>query len=191
MDSKNVTRREFLNVAAMGVTLVAVGQVVKAAEKEGAVPASAAKSQPPKASGPGIFVCGICGHVAFGGPDTCPVCHAPKEKFTQDDTLFINAEANNKTGGEKHVPVITLKKQSELIAEPCKEVVVRIGKTLHPMVEDHFIRFIDCYVDDKYVERVILTPGAMPATTAYIKVVGSKIRVVEYCTVHGYWQAEA
>jgi superoxide reductase len=193
MATKNVSRRDFLNTAVIGVTVAAAGQVVRAAENKVAAPAAQpTPGQVAKTSGASIFVCGICGHVSFGSaPDACPVCHASKERFRQEDTLFTDAEAKSKEGAVKHVPVITLKKQSALITEPCKEITVRIGKTLHPMEEAHFVRFIDCYVDDKYVERVILTPGSMPAVTAYVKASGSKVRVVEFCTVHGHWQAEA
>jgi desulfoferrodoxin (superoxide reductase-like protein) len=68
---------------------------------------------------------------------------------------------------------------------------VRIGEKLHPMVEDHFIQFIDCYVDKKYVSRVILTPAVHPTGLYHLKVQGSKVQIVEKCNKHGYWQAEA
>jgi desulfoferrodoxin-like iron-binding protein len=194
MESGNVSRRKFLNVAAIGTTAFAASRIVKAAggESPAAVPKTVA-SEPAKAGAPKLFICSICGHVSFGSaPDTCPVCHAAKENFNQNDALFTDAQAKTSEGAGKHLPVITLNKKSTLIADlPCKEIAVRIGKTLHPMEDAHHIRFVDCYVDDKFIERLILTAGALPAVTFYAKAAGAKVRIVELCSVHGYWQAEA
>jgi rubrerythrin len=31
-----------------------------------------------------VFVCEVCGNTVYGeAPDTCPVCGAPKAKFTE------------------------------------------------------------------------------------------------------------
>ena len=36
-----------------------------------------------------LFICQVCGHVSFTGlPEACPVCHAAKEKFSQNDNVF-------------------------------------------------------------------------------------------------------
>ena len=140
-----------------------------------------------------LFVCSICGHVEYGAaPDFCPVCHASKDNFKQNDALFSEIETKFKDAGNSHTPEIIVKKKSDLIKEhPCVEVEVRIGKTVHPMEEAHHIRWIDCYADDKYVSRVMLTLGIMPAATFQLKAGGKKVRIVEVCTVHGHWQAEA
>jgi desulfoferrodoxin-like iron-binding protein len=178
-------RREFLNVAAMGIAVAAADRVVSAAEKDNGKIAA-------KAPAVNLYVCSVCGHIEFGGaPEFCPVCHAAQDNFQQNNTVFTEAEAKNKDGAAKHVPVITAKKQSALVPEqPCCEIAVRIGKALHPMEDAHRIRFIDCYIDDKYVSRVLLTVGTVPAVTFYPKATGSKVRIVELCTVHGHWQAE-
>lgn len=140
-----------------------------------------------------IFICKICGHVEFGAaPEKCPVCFASKEAFNQNDNIFIESEENAKEAAVKHIPSIKVIKECGLIPEaPCLDVLVRIGETLHPMVEDHFIQFIDCYVDDKYVSRVLLTPGVHASGLFHLKTEGSKVRIVEVCNKHGYWQAEA
>ncbi len=70
-------------------------------------------------------------------------------------------------------------------------MTVRIGETLHPMQDSHFIQFIDCYVDETYVGRTQLTPGLFPATCFHLQTKGSKVTIVENCNVHGYWMAEA
>ena len=139
-----------------------------------------------------IFVCGVCGHLAFGSaPENCPVCFAPKDKFTQNNDVFTEAEEKSAEAAVKHIPAITVKKACQLIPEQsCVDVIVRIGETLHPMVENHYIHFIDCYVDDKYVSRVLLTPGVFAAGCFHLNASGSNVRIVEFCNLHGHWQAE-
>jgi desulfoferrodoxin-like iron-binding protein len=182
LEQSNVSRREFLEAAAVGAAVMAAGPVFEVVGKEEAMPMAKA-----------IYVCGVCGHVEFGmAPENCPVCHAPKEKFTQNDKVFEEAIANYKDAGISHTPAITVRKKSTLIPEtPTYEIEVRIGKKLHPMEEAHHIAFIDFYVDDKYFSRLMLTLGADPAATLYTKASGAKVRVVQLCTVHGHWQAEA
>ncbi len=140
-----------------------------------------------------IFVCKVCGHVEFGkAPDFCPVCHVPKENFEQNNKLFTDSLEKNPDKGGKHTPKITVKHSCALIPESsCTDVVVRIGETLHPMEEAHLIVFIDCYVDDSYVSRISLSPGVNPSGTFHLKAEGSKVKIVENCNLHGYWQAEA
>jgi len=183
MEEKSFSRREFLNVAAAGAAVAMAGQVFPILGKSEPAPAVQMK----------LFVCSICGHVEYGAaPEVCPVCHASKDNFKQNDALFTEAEAKLKDGGNSHNPEIIVKKKSELIKEqPCHEVEVRIGKVLHPMEESHHIRMIDCYVDDKYVSRIMFTTGLQPAATFQVKVGGKKVRIVEVCNLHGYWQSEA
>jgi superoxide reductase len=135
----------------------------------------------------------VCGHVEFGmAPDMCPVCHAPKEKFNMDNDLFSYDSAKSKDLAVGHVPVLSVDKSSKLIVEqPTKEVTVRVGKKLHPMVTAHHIEWIDCYVDGHYISRVILTQGSNPAVRFYPGMTGSKVKVVEHCNLHGHWEAEA
>ena len=182
MEEKGISRREFLNVAAAGAAIAMAGNVFPILGKTEEVPAQMK-----------LFVCSVCGHVEYGAaPEFCPVCHASKENFKQDDALFTEAEAKLKDGGKNHTPEIIVKKKSDLIKEqPTHEVEVRIGKVLHPMEESHHIRWIDCYVDDKYVSRILLTVETQPAVTFQLKAGGKKARIVELCNLHGHWQAEA
>jgi superoxide reductase len=182
MEEKQVSRRDFLQTAAVGVALAAMGSALPTMGKPDAEPKKMA-----------IFVCSVCGHVEFGAaPDVCPVCHAPKEQFKSNDTLFSANEAKFKELGISHTPVLAVKKESTLITEqPCGEALVRVGKKLHPMEEKHSIRWMDCYSDDKWISRIFLTIGVEPAAGFYFKNPGSKIRIVSWCNLHGYWQAEA
>jgi superoxide reductase len=182
MQDKSISRRSFIEASAMGAVLVASGALFSASAGD----VRAGKTLK-------IFVCSVCGHVEFGSaPDVCPVCHAPKDKFNQNDSLFTDAASADKGGEKAHTPEISIEKKSKLISEqPVKEAVVRIGKVLHPMEEAHHIMWIDCYVDDRYVSRVILTPGVNPAANFYLNMKGARVRIVEHCNLHGHWQAEA
>lgn len=182
MEKNGLSRREFLSAAAVGAAVMATSPVFKVSAKEGT-----------KAPMPNIYICSICGHVEFGNaPEYCPVCHAPKEKFAENNSLFSDATAKLPDGAEKHTPVIAVKKESKLVPEiSCKEVSVRVGKTLHPMEEAHHIKFIDFYIDDKFVTRFFVNLQLHPAVSYSVKTNGSKVRMVELCNLHGYWQAEA
>jgi superoxide reductase len=140
-----------------------------------------------------IFICRGCGHIEFGeAPERCPVCGAPKTSFNQNDNVFIESEEKSKEAAVKHIPAVTVKKECGLIpGQGCVDIIVRIGETVHPMEEAHFIQWIDCYVDDQYVSRVYLTPGVYAAGCFHLKTSGSKVRIVEQCNLHGHWQAEA
>ncbi len=182
MEERTISRRNFMGITAAGVAVAAASQVF---------PVFGAGE--PSAGGMKIFVCSVCGHVEFGNaPEHCPVCHASKENFNQNDALFSEAETKYKDLAHSHAPYLIVKKHSDLIKEqPRRQVEVRIGKDLHPMEEAHHIRFLDCYVDDNHISRVILTTGAEPASSFILKIPGKKVRVVEVCNLHGYWQSEA
>jgi superoxide reductase len=140
-----------------------------------------------------IFICQICGHIAFNeAPEKCPVCEAEKEKFDQNDAIFKESAAKSPEAAVKHEPAITVNKQCGLIPEAsCIDIAVRIGKTLHPMEEKHFINFVDCYHDDTYIGRMTFTPrGLNPAACFHLKNISGKITVVEKCNLHGYWKAD-
>jgi len=138
-----------------------------------------------------VFICGSCGHLEFGAaPAKCPVCGATK--FAQNDNVFKESEENAKEAAAKHIPKIIVKKECGLIPDSgCVDVLTVIGEVKHPMEEAHFIQWIDCYVDDKYVSRQILTPGVNAGALFHLKTAGAKVRIVENCNKHGHWTAEA
>jgi desulfoferrodoxin-like iron-binding protein len=183
MEKNIINRREFLNAAAISAAVMAAGPLFKVS----------AKDEPKMAAMPAIYVCAVCGHVEFGSaPEFCPICHAPKEKFVGNNSLFSDAMKKFPNVGISHAPVISIKKDPQLVSDaPCKEVSVRVGKHMHPMEEAHHIKFIDFYIDDKFITRFFPNLKQYPAASYYTNVQGSKVRMVEFCTVHDYWQAEA
>jgi superoxide reductase len=139
-----------------------------------------------------IFICGVCGHVEFNRvPDSCPVCSSAKDKYSQKDNVFIESEEKSKEAAVKHIPSIKINKECNLIKEQtCYDIIVRIGEVLHPMVDNHHIQFIDCYVDDNYLSRILLTYNVFAAGCFHLNTSGSRVRIVESCNLHGYWQTE-
>jgi superoxide reductase len=113
------------------------------------------------------------------------------EKFTHNDRIFDESAEKSKEAAIKHIPAITVSKKCGLIPEAsCVDITVRIGATIHPMESAHYIKFIDCYVDSTYISRVMLTPGVFAAGCFHLKTFGSKVMIVENCTIHGYWKNE-
>ena len=135
------------------------------------------------------FICGICGYIAMdSAPEKCPVCTAPKEKFSNNDAIFEESKAKATEGAAKHVPSISVDKDAKLY--PGTEFITvhaKIGEVPHPMEEKHFIQFIDIYADKKWIKRAHFTPAVVPAISAHLKIQASKITVIENCNLHGYW----
>jgi superoxide reductase len=82
---------------------------------------------------------------------------------------------------EKHVPFF-LKKDNEL--------EVRVGSTLHPMTDEHYIQFIEVVSNDKrYVKRKYLNPSEEPTFLLKGYDIGA-LSAREYCNLHGLWESK-
>ncbi len=141
-----------------------------------------------------VFLCQVCGHVAFeGAPEHCPVCGAPREKFSEKKDLLKKA-GDGTVGGEieqKHVPAITVVKTCSLIPDGCLDVHVKVGAVEHPSLPEHHITFIDFYLDKKFIARTHLTPEhCHPAAALHLKASSGTLQAVENCNIHGWWFAE-
>ncbi len=136
-----------------------------------------------------IFVCQVCGHLEFGeAPDVCPVCFSPKEKFSEDANAVKPAE---KEGKEKHVPVIAVTGTCGLVPGICRDVHIKVGSVPHPMLAEHWIQWIDAYLDHKFLARYQLTPSLQAAVGVHLKSeLKGTFTAVEHCNVHGTWLAE-
>ena len=119
-----------------------------------------------------IYRCNVCGNIVevvepAGGTLTC--CGQPMELLKE----------NSKDAAlEKHVPVI------EKIEGGYK---VTVGAVAHPMLEEHYIMWIELLTDDK-VMRKYLKPGDKPE--AVFMTDAKKVIAREYCNLHGLWKAE-
>ncbi len=138
-----------------------------------------------------VFICAVCGHIEFDkAPAKCPVCSSIK--FNQNDNVFKESEEKSKEASAKHIPSIVIKTECKMVPNVgCIDVLVSIGKVLHPMEQVHHITFIDCYIDNRYISRIYLTPDVNPAVCFHLKSKGNKVTIVENCNIHGFWMADA
>lgn len=118
-----------------------------------------------------IYKCEVCGNIVevvhqAGGTLVC--CGKPMTKIVENT---VDAAK------EKHVPVIE-KVQGG--------VCVKVGEVEHPMIETHYIEWIEVHTENK-IYRKYLKPGEKPQ--AIFKVDEEIICAKEYCNVHGLWKA--
>lgn len=133
-----------------------------------------------------IFRCNACGDDAVeptGSENLLDCCGRSRIKLT-----IGNADASV----EKHVPVL---KQAD------GKWVVRVGKTEHPMAEDHYIDWIGLELDGA-LHSVTRKPGDRPVAEFDPRLFENKgadaekgehkkIRIYAHCNLHGLWKAEA
>lgn len=117
-----------------------------------------------------IYKCEVCGNMVevvhnSGGQLVC--CGQPMKLIVENT---VDAAK------EKHVPVV------EKTAEG---VLVKVGEVEHPMLENHYIEWIEVLTDRK-VYRKYLKPGEKPE--ALFKLDEEIIAAREYCNVHGLWK---
>ena len=79
--------------------------------------------------------------------------------------------------GEKHVPVI---------AVDGSKVTVTVGAVEHPMLEAHYIQWIEL-VTENGVLRQHLTPQDQPF--AEFKTDAKEVYAREFCNLHGLWKS--
>jgi superoxide reductase len=141
------------------------------------------------------FECQACKHIAFDeAPVECPVCGKAIENFENEpDAIKKPADPDNLSESDrKHIPQIILNRECNLNHdETCIIVQVKIGEIEHVMETEHFINFIDIYVDRKYVTRAMFTPKKMhPAVNLHLNVSTGMLSVIAHCNVHGNWRAK-
>ncbi len=136
-------------------------------------------------------VCQICGHIEFdSAPVHCNSCFAPRERFKEITDAIMAAE---KEGREKHVPQIIVTGECGLIPNACRDVHVKIGSVPHPMQSDHWIQWIDVYINKEFSARYQLKPDHLQASVGlHIKnSVTGTLTIIQHCNKHGSWMAEA
>ncbi|HOO32474.1 MAG TPA: desulfoferrodoxin [Thermotogota bacterium] len=119
-----------------------------------------------------VYKCEKCGNIVevlHEGPGTLVCCGEPM-------ILLEEKKADSTT--EKHVPVVEKTETG---------YKVTVGSTLHPMLEAHYIEWIEL-ITDRGVFRKHLAPGEDPV--AEFENVGEVVKAREYCNVHGLWVNE-
>lgn len=119
-----------------------------------------------------VYKCELCGNIVevTHGGDGALTCCGEEMKLQSENTVDA--------AKEKHVPVI------QKTATGFKVIV---GDVPHPMIETHYIEWIELIADGA-VYRQHLKPGQAPE--AEFRVQAQKVTVREYCNLHGQWKAE-
>ena len=82
---------------------------------------------------------------------------------------------------EKHVP---------FIEEMENGYRVTIGKpALHPMIEVHYIEFIELHIDGVLAAKKEFKSGEQPIAIFEVSK-GKEVFAREFCNLHGLWQGE-
>lgn len=120
-----------------------------------------------------IYRCAICGNVVEvlhvgGGELVC--CGQP---------MLTEVEKQTDEGNEKHLPVVTVNGNV---------VNVKVGSVPHPMIEEHFIQWIECVVGENVYKKE-LKPNEVAEAIFTVEGDTSNMQVRAYCNVHGLWKA--
>ncbi len=116
-----------------------------------------------------VYRCNVCGN-------TIEVISPSAGKLTCCGQAMEFLEENTKDAAtEKHVPVI------EKIENGYK---VKVGEVAHPMLEEHYIQWIEL-VSENQVLRKYLKPGEAPEAVFFTD--ATYVTAREYCNLHGHW----
>lgn len=113
--------------------------------------------------------CGLMIEIVHSGKGHPACCHQP---------MLLLVENTTDAALEKHVPVI------ERTADG---IAIKVGSVEHPMLEEHFIEWIELIADGK-IYRQHFKPGDKPET--FFRIHAEKVVAREYCNLHGLWKAE-
>lgn len=140
-----------------------------------------------------ILQCGKCGHIEFNSaPAACLVCHSPGSQF-KDDPGAIKKPGQPGAGeaDQKHIPAVSVEPESLFAGGESVTVKVKVGSMEHPMKAEHFIRYLDLYLNHAFINRVWFSPVVnRPAAAFSIAAKSGTITVIENCNVHGTWMTE-
>jgi len=120
-----------------------------------------------------FYVCAHCRNIAEMVYDTDIALYCCGDKMNELVPNTVEAS------GEKHIPEV---KVGEGFVE------VNVGSVDHPMVEVHWIEWVQL-VTDKGMHRRFLNPGEAPKVKFLLD--GEKpLAVYAYCNLHGLWKTE-
>ena len=122
-----------------------------------------------------LYKCSICGNlvqVLLAGEGELVCCGEPMKLMTPQ-----NSEADEQLT-EKHTPIIY-----------ADEVVTKVSVEEHPMVNTHYIMFLQTISNDK---DEVCTKFLYPGSEAVMRVEGENknISARSYCNIHGLYVSE-
>ena len=119
-----------------------------------------------------VYKCALCGNIVevmHGGGGTLVCC---------GEDMQLQVEGTVDAAREKHLPVIH---------KTTTGYKVVVGEVAHPMLDAHYIEWIELVADGK-VYRQYLNPGQAPEAEFCIQ--ADKVTAREYCNLHGQWKTE-
>ena len=117
-----------------------------------------------------VFKCELCGNMVESVHEGAGILVCCGQAMSMQAENTVDAAA------EKHVPVV------EKIDGGFQ---VTVGDVNHPMVDNHYIEWIELIADGKaYCE--FLEPGGAPKATFLLSASGVTARA--YCNLHGLWK---
>ena len=120
-----------------------------------------------------FYICPHCGNIVEMVHDAGVQPHCCGLKM---DRLVPNI---TEASGEKHIPAVSVHSDY---------VEVNVGSVNHPMVEEHWIEWVQL-LTDKGSARKYLNPGEAPNVRFLLG--GEKpLAVYAYCNLHGLWKTE-
>jgi superoxide reductase len=118
-----------------------------------------------------IYNCSICGNIV-------EVVHAGSGALVCcGEEMTLMTENTTDAATEKHVPVITMGDGV---------IKVAVGSVPHPMVDAHYIEWIELVADGTSC-RQFLQPGEAPE--AVFTITAGSVTARAYCNLHGHWSA--
>ena len=120
-----------------------------------------------------FYICPHCGNIVEMVHDAGvkPFCCGQKMNELIPNTVDAS--------GEKHIPAV---KAGEGVVE------VNVGSVDHPMVDVHWIEWVQL-VTDKGSYRKWLNPGEAP-NVKFLLSEEKPVAVYAYCNLHGLWKTE-
>ena len=120
-----------------------------------------------------FYICPHCGNLVemVNDAGVNPVCCGQKMKELVPNTV--------EASGEKHIPAVTV---GEGIVE------VNVGSVDHPMVDVHWIEWVQL-ITDKGSCRKWLNPGEAP-NVKFLLDDEKPLAVYAYCNLHGLWKTD-
>ena len=121
-----------------------------------------------------VYRCNVCGNIVTllcTGPGNLVCCEVPME--------LMEAKQGD-VGPEKHIPVIERSDNG---------VKVKVGEVPHPMVEDHYIQWVELSTDNQvYIQ--FLGPDDQPEAEFPVNLGQEKdLKSRSYCNIHGFWKS--
>jgi len=118
-----------------------------------------------------VYKCDICGNIVeilHTGEEMLVCCGQP---------MILQNENTVDAAKEKHVPVIEKIKGG---------ILVKVGSSEHPMIDIHYIEWIEIWTDKK-VYREYLSPGEKPQAEFLLD--EDVLYARAYCNIHRLWKS--